>query len=77
MGMRMTEDGPSHTYAEHVVAPLLRPVWKPAVQSKHASARAAGAYVPAGHDSQLCSFFTYVPASQLPHEDRSAELSLP
>ena len=77
MGMRMTEDGPSHTYAEHVVAPLLRPVLKPAVQSKHASARAAGAYVPAGHDSQLCSFFTYVPASQLPHEDRSAELSLP
>ena len=67
----------THTYAEHVVAPLLRPVLKPAVQSKHASARAAGAYVPAGHDSQLCSFFTYVPASQLPHEDRSAELSLP
>ena len=75
--MCMTEDGLSHTYAEHVVAPLLRPVLKPAVQSKHASARAAGAYVPAGHDSQLCSFFTYVPASQLPHEDRSAELSLP
>ena len=75
--MCMTEDGPPHTYAEHVVAPLLRPVLKPAVQSKHASARAAGAYVPAGHDSQLCSFFTYVPASQLPHEDRSAELSLP
>ena len=104
----MTEDGPSHTYAEHVVAPLLRPVLKPAVQSKHASARAAGAYVPAGHDSQLCSFLTYVPAGQSrllgsgirmtensvdglkggfggilalidspPHEDRSAELSLP
>ena len=54
----------THTYAEHVVAPLLRPVLKPAVQSKHASARAAGAYVPAGHDSQLCSFLTYVPAGQ-------------
>ena len=62
--MCMTEDGPSHTYAEHVVAPLLRPVLKPAVQSKHASARAAGAYVPAGHDSQLCSFLAYVPAGQ-------------
>ena len=60
----MTEDGPSHTYAEHVVAPLLRPVLKPAVQSKHASARAAGAYVPAGHDSHDTSFLTYVPAGQ-------------
>ena len=58
------EDGPSHTYAEHVVAPLLRPVLKPAVQSKHASARAAGAYVPAGHDSHDSSFLTYVPAGQ-------------
>ena len=44
--------------------PLLRLVSKPAVQSRHASESACGAYVPEGHDSQDSSLYTKVPAGQ-------------